>query len=381
MKKGKLKIAMLCKSLPWSFKGGIQTHTWTLSKELHALGHGVSIISAGSFLKGKTYIKEGIEIIEIPYFPGRYLLPFSILAEELFFNLSLKKWLSRNEQEFDIIHMQGRTGYLAKPEGNTPFIQTIHGLLENELSYSDRSLGSKFYKLITAPFEKRQIKLVNKVLTVNEDLKKFIVKNRLKKKEGVKVIPNGLVFDYKKENQKSRLALTFIGRLTKIKNVELLIVLMQFLPWDISLNIIGSGPLKTKLEAMARKSEQHLRINFYGDLNREQIDEVLSNSMALVLPSFHETQGIVLLEAAANSVPSIASDIPAIRECVKHGKTGFLCEVNNLAAFRNAVLKFYKNPSLSEHLGLEAKSYASSKFDLKRISKDTLNAYYETIAA
>ena len=80
---------MLCKSLPWSFKGGIQTHAWTLSKELKALGHQVSIISAGSFLKGKSYFKEGIEIIEIPYFPGRYILPFSTLAEEFFFNLSL----------------------------------------------------------------------------------------------------------------------------------------------------------------------------------------------------------------------------------------------------------------------------------------------------
>ncbi len=380
--KKKLKIAMLCKSLPWSFKGGIQTHSWTLSKELCDLGHEVTIIAAGSFMRGSEYIKEGIKVIEIPYFPGRYIFPIALLAEEFFFNLALKNWIRKNNHNYDIIHMQGRTGYLgASVKGRTPIVQTIHGLLDHELVYSDEQIGSKIYRFFTRPFELNQIRSADRILTVNNELMQSVLSNRWKCEERVKVIPNGLRFDSAGKLIKNRQAITFVGRLTKIKNVEFLIELMNHLPWDISLNIIGSGPLKDRLQQMTRKKGLHSRINFHGDLQRYEINEVLKYSLALVLPSYHETQGIVLLEAAANSIPSIASDIPAIRECVVDKSTGFLCGINDLQAYKSAVLKFYNDPTLSIEMGKKARAFAAKKFDLRKISRATINAYYETIAA
>ncbi|QNL22668.1 glycosyltransferase family 4 protein [Hyphobacterium sp. CCMP332] len=381
MNQKKLNVLMLCKSLPWNFKGGIQTHTWDLSRELQERGHNISILCAGSLFKSQRFVKEGIEIIELPYLPGRYIFPFSKLAEELLFNLSLKFWVNKNAQKYDIVHMQGRSGYLLnQASGKTRYVQTIHGLLKDELQHSDNGKwGSKLYKLVSLPLERRQIALANKVLTVNEQLKNFISQEKIKPPKHIKVIPNGIKIGSPNKVASKTKKLVFVGRLTKIKNIEFLISLMTSLPWDITLSIIGEGPLKKKLEQEVQRRCLKLRVSFRGALSRREIDKELNNSMALILPSFHETQGIVLMEAASNSIPSIASNLPATRECVIDGETGFLCNVNDRSAFRRAILKLYNEPSKIKSMGRMARKHVMQKYDWSQLSEETAKVYAETL--
>ena len=139
-----LHILLICKTLPWQFKGGIQTHTWELARSLASKGHQVSILNGGSFRKRtKVAEKEGIRIIEVPYFPGRYIKPISLIAEELSFNWSVLHWVRKNHMKFDIIHAQGRSGYLLSfySKIHHRLVNTVHGLIDIE------NKGKKWYHI------------------------------------------------------------------------------------------------------------------------------------------------------------------------------------------------------------------------------------------
>ena len=78
---------MISKTLPHTFKGGIQTHVWELSKWLIKLGHNVSILTSGSMKKGLfMWEADKRKIIELPYLPGRKIPTLGLALEEYFFN-------------------------------------------------------------------------------------------------------------------------------------------------------------------------------------------------------------------------------------------------------------------------------------------------------
>ena len=71
-----MRIRFVCKSLPATYKGGIQTHVWSLTGELLKSGCQVNILTAGF---GRNTWIEGRRIIKVPYLPGKYF-PLGIVV-------------------------------------------------------------------------------------------------------------------------------------------------------------------------------------------------------------------------------------------------------------------------------------------------------------
>lgn len=83
------------------------------------------------------------------------------------------------------------------------------------------------------------------------------------------------------------------------------------------LRFVGDGDLRERIET------QYPEFRVTGWVSREEIHKQLTRSRALVFPSlWYETQGLVVLEAAALGVPSIIADTSAARESVIDGETG-----------------------------------------------------------
>jgi len=99
-----------------------------------------------------------------------------------------------------------------------------------------------------------------------------------------------------------------IGTLSALKRVELAIDLMQYLPDDLHLVIIGSGSEENRLKLRASKYKQ--RVLFLGWL--ENPYPILSKAKCLVNMSFSEGFSYVLVESLVLGVPalSIKSDGP-----------------------------------------------------------------------
>lgn len=103
--------------------------------------------------------------------------------------------------------------------------------------------------------------------------------------------------------------LGYVGRLSSEKNIRYLLDIILYLNKDghkVKGIIIGDGPEKNNLVNYIKEKELGDYIIFTG--NCESVGGYLSAMDALVLPSFHEGLGIVLVEAQAASLMCFASD-------------------------------------------------------------------------
>lgn len=365
--------------MPWQFKGGIQTHAWQLAHELHDLNHKVTMLISGSFKNpAKRYIKEGIEIVEIPYFPGRRLKFFNIAAEEISFNIAVKDWVKKNHEAYDIIHTQGRSGYLLYmlPQVYHKHINTVHGLIDIESQLFPKwNLNKQLHAKLASFFEKRLFKATKNLIAVSHTLKNDITKLRDKDTQS-SVIPNGIpVKDEPLMIGRKAPKYLFIGRLHPIKGILELVETMAQGSKELKLDIVGGGSLQPQIENAIETLGLIDRVKLLGEKNHAEIEEMMPKYKALILPSHYETQGIVILEANVKGVPVIASDIPAIRESVEHMNNGMLCNPKKSEEFVRAMEFMAKEDLQAQCMGIRGRKMVKAKYDWKLLAKDIERMY------
>jgi glycosyltransferase involved in cell wall biosynthesis len=151
--------------------------------------------------------------------------------------------------------------------------------------------------------------------------------------------------------------LTYVGRLAPEKDVKTLLSIAKTLPSEINEQIhwliIGDGPERDELQKEAPEN-----MTFTGYLKGEQLAEYYSASDLFVFPSPTETFGMVVLEALASGTPAITANSGGVKNIIKAGVTGYLCEPGNVKEFAYAILLLLENNSLRKQLGLEGRNYA-----------------------
>lgn len=143
----------------------------------------------------------------------------------------------------------------------------------------------------------------------------------------------------------------FVGRLVEKKGCQYLIRAMskvQMTEPDVELVIIGDGPLRTDLEALAAQSLKSY--SFLGKQSSEQVKAWMNQASLLVAPSITskdgDTEGLpmVILEAQAMGLPVIASHHAGIPEAINDGETGFLVSEKDWVAFAEGITRLLQNP-------------------------------------
>jgi glycosyltransferase involved in cell wall biosynthesis len=175
----------------------------------------------------------------------------------------------------------------------------------------------------------------------------------------------------------------FIGRLLKQKGIiEFLQAsnrLIQKYP-KLRIAIVGPVYLSSMGDSKLIFSEIedyfiHDRILYLGE--SKNVKNILSESKALVLPSYGEGLSNVLLEAASMGLPLIATNVPGCKEVVKEGHNGFLCNVLDSYDLELKMEKFINmNEQKKSEMGRESREIAISRFSKERVIKqyfDILN--------
>jgi len=169
--------------------------------------------------------------------------------------------------------------------------------------------------------------------------------------------------NYDAETLRVKMGLTgkvilFVGRLAPEKNVDVLIkafrgVLDEF--GDAWLLIVGDGPLRRRLQKLAKELGVAKRVRFTGAVPREKVPEFLAVADVFVLPSSVEGLPKALLEALAMGKPVVATIAPGIVDVVKHGREALLVPVKNVDALRKALLMVLKDEKLAKRLSENAR--------------------------
>jgi len=124
--------------------------------------------------------------------------------------------------------------------------------------------------------------------------------------------------------------------------------------------IVGDGELESSLKDKARQLALGDAVQFLGF--RRDIPELLAASDFFLHPARQEPFGLVILEAAARGLPTIAYDDGGPREIIRDGVSGRLVRPGDTAGLAQAILRWIEHPDERERLGMAARDDLSSRF-------------------
>jgi glycosyltransferase involved in cell wall biosynthesis len=162
-----------------------------------------------------------------------------------------------------------------------------------------------------------------------------------------------------------RYPIGFIGRLDPVKRVPYLVRSLLDMKSPVHLHIFGEGRDRAEIEATIAKHGLSERVTMHGAIARPQ--EALVKIGLLVLPSIAEGFGLVLIEAMASRVPVIGTDVPGIRDVIRHGENGLLVSNDDELTLAGAIDKAVGDLKLRRQLIDRAIEDVLERFTWERI--------------
>ena len=366
---------------------GVVTSVRNLMEELEKKGHRVRVLTVSEKLKSHQdgniyYIKS---------------LPLGVVYPDVRMPVSYHH--HRFIQELidwkpDVIHSQCEffsyqfAGYISRKTG-APIVHTYHTLYEQYVTYifPSRRIGALFVGKLSRYRLRRAEAVVAPTQKVESVLKGYGVRSP------IYVIPSGIALDQHKERiseeerREKRRALGIpedhtvllnLGRLGTEKNlpelIELFAVALSHNP-RLTMLIVGDGPARKELEALAETLGAAKHVVFTGMVDPSQVHKYYQLGDIFVSASTSETQGLTYVEAAANGLPLLCRRDPCLDGVLVEGKNGYAYEAEQ--EFCQLLDTILANPDWCHTARLESKEIAET-FDKSSFAKK-IEDVYETV--
>ena len=240
-----------------------------------------------------------------------------------------------------------------------------------------RKIGRKSILEKLSPFfEWISFRLARKVSVTSRADRIYVMKKYHIPDNRIKWIPNyvdtELFTPLKTDRYTDRIL--FVGRLTEVKNLFSLIEAIAGTPY--SLDLFGTGELEDELRNYAL--EIGARVRFMGSVPNSELPHIINRYPLFVLPSITEGMPKALLEAMACGVAVLCTDVPGIREVIRHGYNGWLVGKDS-RSIREGVIHLMENPALRARLGLNARKFIEENFSLKEIAREEAELFKELL--
>lgn len=186
----------------------------------------------------------------------------------------------------------------------------------------------------------------------------------------VQVVPNGVDLSHFRPRPKAearrllRLGrgpiLLSTGRLIRRKGFDTTICALSLIAPkypDLRYLIVGHGPDKTRLQALARKMNVPSKVIFHGHVPKAELPQYYSAADVFTMPSREEKGGsvegfgLVFLEAGACRTPVIGTTSGGIPDAIDHEINGLIVPPNNPHALARSIEKLLDNPAYRNALG------------------------------
>ncbi|MBC50157.1 MAG: hypothetical protein CMI93_01155 [Pelagibacteraceae bacterium] len=213
------------------------------------------------------------------------------------------------------------------------------------------------------------------------------------KSSKIKVIYPGVehrYFDFKKNNNPFQKYKNFkpilltIARLEKRKNHRNIIYAVNELIKDFKnllYLIAGVGPEMKEIRKLINKLNLEKNVKVLGKVNENDKNFLFKISDLHVMPTIQDKKsvsiegfGISYIEAGMHGIPSISSGLGGTEESVINGKTGIICNPNNISSIKDSIKKVLINKKMYKKLSINSKNF-SKKF----LWKNTITNYLKLI--
>ena len=312
--------------------GGMNVYVDEVYGRMARLGHEITVYSR-AHADAEEKISSGYDLVHVPV--GATEIPKSeivgILRE---FAQTVIEDTAQRRQDFDLLAshywFSGNVACELAREWSIPHVTSFHTLA----AIKQRVWPDEDEPEIRFVEEERVAREADTVVTWTKGEAKFIQSEMGVPEQSIAVVAPGVDTDRFNNGSKSTAStdinrVLYVGRLDALKGVELLIEVFSVLigrGLDVELQIVGGGSGDEFRRVLGRISELRLsdRVKLPGVLPQSDLVEVYSAATCIVAPSFHETFGLAVLEAAACGTPAVAADVDGLRSIVLDCETGYL---------------------------------------------------------
>jgi glycosyltransferase involved in cell wall biosynthesis len=173
----------------------------------------------------------------------------------------------------------------------------------------------------------------------------------------------------------------YFGRLKKYKSVDHLLralpAVLKQVP-ELKLMVVGEGDDRPRLESLTKELGLERVVEFTGFVSEERKIELLQQIWFKVTTSSKEGWGLTVIEANACGTPVLASDVPGLRDAVRHGETGLLYRYGDVGDLADKMILLLQDMQLRERLTTGAIEWAKS-FDWDAAAAKTLELLKERL--
>jgi glycosyltransferase involved in cell wall biosynthesis len=145
----------------------------------------------------------------------------------------------------------------------------------------------------------------------------------------------------------------------------------------VRLLLIGEGPMKEELSAMAHRLGIQTRVHFLGDIPNREVHNYLALADVFVRPSLSEGLGNAFLEAMAAGVPIVGSLAGGIADFLKDGETGFAVQPSDAEDIAGKMKLALTDVELRTRVIKNARALVSEKYTWAVVARAMGGVYTE----
>ncbi|MBC7235085.1 MAG: glycosyltransferase family 4 protein [Chloroflexi bacterium] len=310
----------------------------------------------------------------------------------------------------DMVHAHGSGLYAGAALGSGyPAVVTVHGIAAQEarLAYNDpaTSWGDRLRGLLDSAYERWVIGRAEHLIVISPYVEQvfarvfrgtcYLVENACEER----------FFDLRREPVPGRLL--FAGPVIPRKGVLLLLQALERVRREMPeahVRIAGSlnadPDYARACQALVAERGMEEAVAFLGHVSQEQVLEEYRRCAVFVLPSFQETAPMVIEQAMAAGVPSVATRVGGVPWMLEDGVTGLtlpapganelrgergqtrggLSLASTVDELTRAILRLLQNPAQARSMGERARIEAEARFRPEAVARRTLGVYRSVLS-
>ena len=351
--------------------GGAETHLFEIFSRL--AGRGYEITQLAASFRGSS-AEEEIMGVKVRRLANRYLY------------YGLAPFIARSEAargDYDVVvDALNKLPFFSPWTTGLPCFTIVHHLFGTtafrQVSFPVALLTWASEKLI--PMAYRRVP----ILAISPSTKADLAARGIAS-ENIWVVPPGLdpaIYRLEGELGGREPLVVWVGRLEPYKRVDVMIEAMVRVLAErprARLVVIGEGSARASLEASVKAAGLEGSVTFTGFVSEREKVDWYRRAAAVVNTSEKEGWGMTMIEGNACGVPSVASDVPGLRDSVRDGETGLVVPYGDSGALAAALPRILGDETLSRALAHEGLRWAA-RFSWDAVAGDAARLIEEAIS-
>ena len=400
-----MRIAKICVNrcplMPLGGKdtGGMHLYVRELSRELGRMGVEVDLFTRwhSSMDSEVMDVGDNVRLIHIAAGEQEDILKTDIYECLPQFTSNLRRFIESESVTYNLIHshywLSALTGEQIQERLGIPHIATFHtlGEVKNRVRPAEREPDLRIEA------EKMAVNSADCVIAVSAEEKNDLVNIYEARPDNVKVIPCGVDLGLFQPADKAKVRCTlglpekskvllFVGRIEPFKGIDVILRTLAGLGGggDLHLLIVGGdadsdGELD-RLRSLATELGIEEIVTFWGTVEHERIPQFYNAADICVIASYHESFGLVALEALASGTPVVAPRVGGLSTIISDGETGYLIDNRSVGDFTRHLERLLDDDALLQRMGHAARP-SVMKYAWPLVAHQVLSIYEELATA